>query len=945
MSNPAERPEDLTPPAGVEAALAVVALTRDGAVATALRAISGAVVVDTSEKLVAALAAAAPAPAMAVLDGACDPAEAIARLAALAPRPLIWCLDGGGDPPAGADFLASMAVAEDVAAAARTRASAPLAVKDHARLAQITSLGAQLDAALESASADLAAGLGVDRCLISVSGDSTGGGATGERTWASGDWSETASRCRAAARSGATVIAAAVGRDSGCESTLAAPLATPFGVGGFVGLIAAGPRLFTPSERALVAALTDRLAGELAWRAVHERAVAELDRLAHGPGIDPVLGIWNRAALDQLASMQLAAAQRAGMALTAVVLDVVDLQGINVRHGLKTGDAVLRRMAEAVRVAVREEDVVGRFAGDEIAILAHTSGRAAPRRVAERLAPSLDARAIELPGGDTVRLTASLGVATIAEHERPEELIARAARAARRAQKIGERIAVDGQDTGPAGDGIEAERSAPLSTLGGTYRLLHEISRGGMGVVYRAQDLALERPVAIKMLRPELAADPTLAERFRAEATMLAHIQHPNLVQIFSFGESGGDSYFVMELCEGESLAQAFVRCQLEGTRMPVAMLCQVARQIASALDALHERGIVHRDVKPANVILDPFRGRSVLVDVGIARRHSQRSQAAGTPGYIAPEVVAGEDATAAADIYGLASTLYAMLTMRPPWGQGAVTDVLARQRAGALSPVSAARPELSAVDEILARALASDPLARQPVAGQLAADFVAACQAAGMLDDNAADPATTVAAHPGKAENLAPASDAETRGVVFRSVVRAVGVRAAERLRAAIGREHPDIARALAHDTAPLSWLPTSLFVHLVKVAADKLDRDPIALATDIARAAVRASFRRFFPASAATLVPDHSLSAIRGIWGRYQRWGEISALPIKTAEVVVKLTGTPSEPILCAFASGLIAQLVTLSGGSGAKVDHTACEHRGDDACLFRVTWDPRA
>src|SRR5690606_37342148 len=101
----------------------------------------------------------------------------------------------------------------------------------------------------------------------------------------------------------------------------------------------------------------------------------------------------------------------------------------------------------------------------------------------------------------------------------------------------------------------------------------------------------LERPVAIKMLRPDLAEDPELVERFRIEASMLAHIQHPNLVQIYSFGHTGGDSYFVMELVEGESLEQAFERHHAEGTAMPLAELPQVITQIASALDALHERG------------------------------------------------------------------------------------------------------------------------------------------------------------------------------------------------------------------------------------------------------------------------------------------------------------------------------------------------------------------
>src|SRR5690606_28881445 len=117
----------------------------------------------------------------------------------------------------------------------------------------------------------------------------------------------------------------------------------------------------------------------------------------------------------------------------------------------------------------------------------------------------------------------------------------------------------------------------------GVYRLQHEISRGGMGVVYRGEDLALERPVAIKMLRPDLAEDRAFVEQLRVEAAMLARLQHPNLVQIYSFGQTGGDSYFVMELVEGEGLQQAIERHRLEGTQMPLQEIVAVIEEVSSA--------------------------------------------------------------------------------------------------------------------------------------------------------------------------------------------------------------------------------------------------------------------------------------------------------------------------------------------------------------------------
>jgi serine/threonine-protein kinase len=452
--------------------------------------------------------------------------------------------------------------------------------------------------------------------------------------------------------------------------------------------------------------------------------------------------------------------------------------------------------------------------------------------------------------------------------------------------------------------------------------------------VYRAEDLALERPVAIKMLRPDLAEDGAFVEQLRIEAAMLARLQHPNLVQIYNFGQTGGDSYFVMELVEGEGLWQAVERHRLEGTTMPATELVAAMDQVASALDALHDRGIVHRDVKPANVIRDPFRGRSVLVDVGIARRYGQFAGSAGTPGFVAPEVIAGRDATPRSDVYGLAATAYTIATLRMPWGEG--QGVLARQTSDErIAPPSRFRPELAPADAVLVQALHRDPMQRPASAGAFAR----------ALNDALANLART--ARPegprwvGGTVMPTRAAQAKSRGVVFRAVTSALGVRDAARLRDALTAADPELAHTIA-DTAPLAWLPTELLVRLLAVAPGHVDRDAAKLARDFGRASVRVSFRRFFPASAATLVPDRTLSAIRNVWSRYQTWGTVSCMPVKATETVVRITETPREPDLCAWAVGLLDQLVILSGGRKTIVDHEACEARGDDACLFRISWE---
>jgi diguanylate cyclase (GGDEF)-like protein len=589
-----------------------------------------------------------------------------------------------------------------------------MAEPDVTKMLGISVLGGQLDQALERVADQIAESFGIERCVISVRGGSTGGAASGSHTWDSFAWTRTSERCRVASLSGATLIAPV--SEIACESYLAVPLDTY----GFVGLVAERAYVFTPAQHAALTAIASRLAIELSWRAVHQRTSDELDRVSSAPGHDLLLAMWNRMAMAELATMHVSGSKRSSMPLAVAIVDVLDLQGINTRFGLETGDRLLRRIADAIRATIRAEDVVGRWAGDKIAVILHGTAIEGAQRVAERLRAALDARPLDLPNGGVLALPATVGIAALAPNEDAIALMNRAVYAAKQARDGG--IAISRAATGPA-----PRISGPLEVgdelramVGGAYRLQHEISRGGMGVVYRAEDLALERPVALKMLRPDLAEDHAFVESLRSEAAMLARLHHPNLVQIYSFGQSGGDSYFVMELVEGEALQQAIERHRLEGTQMPIVEILSVIDEIASALDALHDRGIVHRDVQPSNVIRDPIRNRAVLVDVGSARRYGQFVEAAGTPGYVAPEVISGKEATPYSDVYGLAAAAYALLTLQAPWGDD--TEVIARQLAGEpVEPPSKHRPEIASVDALLTAALASDPKLRPSSAGQLA--------------------------------------------------------------------------------------------------------------------------------------------------------------------------------------------------------------------------------
>ncbi len=469
---------------------------------------------------------------------------------------------------------------------------------------------------------------------------------------------------------------------------------------------------------------------------------------------------------------------------------------------------------------------------------------------------------------------------------------------------------------------VDAAPAAPVGLTG--YRMRHEISRGAMGVVYRADDLALARPVAIKMLRADLAADAVFVERLRSEAMLLARLQHPNLVQIYHFGQLGNDTYFVMELVEGEALDEAIARHRSEGTRPSLAVNVAVIEEIASALDSLHEHGIIHRDVKPANVIRDPFRGRGVLVDVGIAHRLGEIPEAAGTPGYIAPEVFDGGEATARADVYGLAATAYAILTLAEPFGEGTSLETLARQA----TDTPPARPsshvaELAPADEIILAGLHHDPAQRPASAGEFA---------------RALSAALAVVAPSPRIRARVTGARAQTRGVVFRSIVGVLGVHAAARLRFSIGEHDPVLADSLV-DAAPLAWLPTDMFERFLAIAPEHIGDTQ--LARNLARACVRASFRRFFPSSTATLMPERTLSAIRNVWSRYHTWGDVAALPIQANESRVRMTGTPRNAQLCQWSAGLLEQLVILSGGGAPVVEHVECEALGGAACEFHVRW----
>jgi len=258
--------------------------------------------------------------------------------------------------------------------------------------------------------------------------------------------------------------------------------------------------------------------------------------------------------------------------------------------------------------------------------------------------------------------------------------------------------------------------------LGGRYRLLELLGQGGMATIYRARDAQLERDVAVKLLRSELGRDPDFLARFRDEARAAASLSHPNIVAVHDFGEDESGPYIVMELVEGQDLA-SIIR---ETGALAPRQAARVSAEVGKALHAAHVRGIVHRDVKPSNVLVGRD-GRVKVADFGIARAltESQLTLPGTTMGsvhYFSPEQARGEPATVASDIYSLGIVLYEALTgQRPFSGDGAAAVALARLTTTPPRP-SALRPGVPPeLDSIVLRAMALDPGQRFPTAVAMA--------------------------------------------------------------------------------------------------------------------------------------------------------------------------------------------------------------------------------
>jgi eukaryotic-like serine/threonine-protein kinase len=291
-----------------------------------------------------------------------------------------------------------------------------------------------------------------------------------------------------------------------------------------------------------------------------------------------------------------------------------------------------------------------------------------------------------------------------------------------------------------------------MAVIAGRYELLRPLGSGGMAEVVAAHDRRLGRDVAIKLIRPEQLADPTSHERLLREARAAAALHHPHTVAVHDVGEDGGRPFIVMELVKGDTLQDRL----RDGTRLSADETVAIGSAVLEALQTAHEHGLVHRDVKPSNVLLSDS-GHIKLADFGIAKALdttdaglTTTGQVIGTPRYLAPEQAAGGPATPASDLYSLGAVLYECLAGRPPFdGPSALAVALAHQRAS-FPPLREVAPDVpGSVADTVERALSKDPQQRFADADQMRAGLRGELPAALPGDPSAHAPATPPATVP----------------------------------------------------------------------------------------------------------------------------------------------------------------------------------------------------
>jgi serine/threonine-protein kinase len=303
---------------------------------------------------------------------------------------------------------------------------------------------------------------------------------------------------------------------------------------------------------------------------------------------------------------------------------------------------------------------------------------------------------------------------------------------------------------------VDGARFVPGAMLLERYRIVGLLGRGGMGEVYRAEDLKLGQVVALKFLPSSISQDAAALARFHREARIARQVSHPNVCRVFDIGEVDGQVFLSMEFIDGEDLGSLLRRIG----RLPADKALEIARQLCAGLAAAHETGVLHRDLKPANIMIDG-RGKARITDFGLAVLGDDASPGearAGTPGYMAPEQVAGKDASVRSDLYSLGLVFYELFTGKRAFEGTTIRELLRKQDESSFTHPSSFVPDINpAVERVILRCLEKEPRSRPASALQVAlalpgGDPLAAALAAGET------PSPEMVAAAGENEGLRPA-------------------------------------------------------------------------------------------------------------------------------------------------------------------------------------------
>ena len=269
-------------------------------------------------------------------------------------------------------------------------------------------------------------------------------------------------------------------------------------------------------------------------------------------------------------------------------------------------------------------------------------------------------------------------------------------------------------------DALEVGAFTPGAMVGGRYRIIGLLGRGGMGEVYRADDLKLGQAVALKFLPSSVSQDPGLLARFHNEVRLARQVSHPNVCRVYDINEEAGRHFLSMEYVDGEDLASLLKRIG----HLPGDKALEVARQLCAGVAAAHEKGVLHRDLKPANVMLDG-RGRVRITDFGLAvtgEESGDRIEVAGTPAYMSPEQLAGKPASVRSDVYALGLVLYEVFTGKRAFEAASIAELRRKHADEAPAPPSSVTTGIDpVVERVILRCLERDPKARPSSAIQVA--------------------------------------------------------------------------------------------------------------------------------------------------------------------------------------------------------------------------------